>query len=73
MTKIKRNKKRAGFTIIELAIVIAVLGILASFLIPYVNDALFRARTTGIDANLKTLTDCETRLQIQNAKNGIEE
>lgn len=73
MTESKKNKKRAGFTVIELAIVVAVLGILVGLLAPYVSDALFRARTTGIDANLKTLTDCETRLQILNAKNGIDE
>ena len=68
-----KNGIRKGFTLIELIIVVAILGIIAAMAAPYVGDFMYRARTTGVDANLKTLSDCEARLQIIQAKNGIEE
>ena len=69
----KYRKKRKGFTLIELAIVIAILGGIIALLMPYVYDTMGKARMTGVDANLKTLSDCEARLQILNAKKGIED
>lgn len=41
-------KAREGFTLIELMIVIAVIGILAAVLIPYTFRAQDRARETGV-------------------------
>ncbi|MGC8970591.1 MAG: type II secretion system protein [bacterium] len=41
-------KGREGFTLIELMIVIAVIGILAAVLIPYTFRAQDRARETGV-------------------------
>ena len=44
----KRTKAKEGFTLIELMIVIAVIGILAAVLIPYTFRAQDRARETGV-------------------------
>jgi prepilin-type N-terminal cleavage/methylation domain-containing protein len=44
----KRTKGKEGFTLIELMIVIAVIGILAAVLIPYTFRAQDRARETGV-------------------------
>lgn len=66
------KKSKKGFTLIELIIVVAVVGIIAALAYPYVADIMYSTRTTSIDANLKTLSDCEARLQIENAKRGLE-
>jgi len=44
----KRRRAKEGFTLIELMIVIAVIGILAAVLIPYTFRAQDRARETGV-------------------------
>ncbi len=44
----KNLRAREGFTLIELMIVIAVIGILAAVLIPYTFRAQDRARETGV-------------------------
>ncbi|MGB9681647.1 MAG: type II secretion system protein [bacterium] len=43
-----KTKGKEGFTLIELMIVIAVIGILAAVLIPYTFRAQSRARETGV-------------------------
>ncbi len=49
----KRNKK--GFTLIELVVVIAILGILAAILIPVIGGFIARAQTAANQANAKNL------------------
>jgi len=44
----KKIRAKEGFTLIELMIVIAVIGILAAVLIPYTFRAQDRARETGV-------------------------
>jgi prepilin-type N-terminal cleavage/methylation domain-containing protein len=44
----KKIRVKEGFTLIELMIVIAVIGILAAVLIPYTYRAQDRARETGV-------------------------
>lgn len=50
-----RRKKESGFTLIELMIVIAVIGILAVVLIPKVGTIKTQAKASGIDTNLRTV------------------
>ena len=61
------NTKSKGFTLIELIIVIAILGILAGIAIPRFLDAQAAARGSRIVADLRTIDSAAT---IYYAKNG---
>ncbi len=50
-----KRKKNEGFTLIELMIVIAVIGILAIVLIPKVGVIKTQAKSAGIDVNMRTV------------------
>lgn len=66
------KKSKKGFTLIEIVIVVAVLCVIVALAYPYVSDIMSAARTTSVEANLKTLNDCEARILIDEAKRGIE-
>ena len=64
MKSLKSNK---GFTLIELVVVIAILGILAGIAIPRFMDATATARGAKIVADLRTI---DSAIMIYNAKTG---
>lgn len=53
MRKFLKNKK--GFTLVELMMVIAVIGILAIVLIPKMGGVKNDAKTAGVDANMRVV------------------
>ena len=63
---LKWNKKRKGFTLIELVIVIAILGILAMFAVPKYQGLVREARSAEARAQLGTV---RSALSIYYAKN----
>lgn len=50
---VERIKNKRGFTIIEIMVVIALIGILASVLVPQFGGVRDRARDTGVLTNVK--------------------
>lgn len=61
-----RKDKYRFFTLIELLIVIAMIAILASMMLPALNNAREKARATACIANLKQISLCFAQYQADN-------
>lgn len=62
----KRTKGDKGFTLIELIVVIAVLGVLATLIIPRVVGVQSDAETAAMDANEKIIRNALERYYLDN-------
>lgn len=60
----KLNKKRKGFTLIELVVVIAILGILLVILVPNVMGAKSKAENLAYDIAIKRLNEAAVLFTI---------
>jgi len=64
MLKLKKLQNRKGFTLIELVVVIAILGILLLCIIPIVGNAKEKAEETAFDMTRKRLHDAAVMFTI---------
>lgn len=65
----KKNMKKKGFTLIELIVVIAILGILAAVLIPQFSGFQVKATSSQIMVNAKQVATAADALYVE--KNAI--
>ncbi|MFP4035137.1 MAG: type II secretion system major pseudopilin GspG [Desulfovermiculus sp.] len=60
------NKKRAGFTLIELMVVIVILGILAGLIVPRLTDKPDKARVVKAKMQIENLTMAVKQFKLDN-------
>jgi type II secretion system protein G len=60
------RKKEAGFTLLEILAVVAIIGVLAAFIVPKTGDNVAGARDTACLANIKYLEGVLERYKLAN-------
>jgi type IV pilus assembly protein PilE len=66
-TKARRPARQAGFTLIELMIAVALIGILAAIALPAYNDSVRKSRRSDAVATLTAMQQAQERWRANNA------
>jgi general secretion pathway protein G len=67
-SKLKRQKKQQGFTLIEIMIVVVILGILAAIVVPKVMDRPEQAKIIKAKQDIRTLQSALDLYRLDNHK-----
>ena len=67
MTRVRRIQDQAGFTIIELLIVVAIIGILVAMAIPNLIGAIQRSRQSRTVADIRMISEGIEAYQVDNS------
>ena len=65
---IRKRMNQKGFTLVELMVVIAILGVLAAIAIPRFNESTAKANTARVQADLRTIDSASVQYQADNGK-----
>jgi prepilin-type N-terminal cleavage/methylation domain-containing protein len=66
------NHKKAGFTLVEIMIVVAIIGLLAAIAIPNFVKARTTAQVKACIANLKQIDGAAQQWALENKKSGTD-
>ena len=66
----KLNTKRGGFTLVEIMIVVAIIGLLAAIAVPNFLRSRKRAQATQVLEDLRMIDDAVDQYAIENNKSG---
>lgn len=64
LKKLYALKNKKGFTLVELMVVVAILGILVAVAVPVYNNATTKAETNTCAANIRTIRSALMQAQI---------
>lgn len=71
---LKRINNKKGFTLVELVVVIAILGILSAIAVPKFTASRLNAERAAVEANLRTIESALTMYEAQNGSlSGVNE
>src|SRR6476646_6797105 len=68
--KKRTSSLRAGFTLIEIMIVVAIIGLLAAFAVPNFVNARATTQMRGCISNLKLIDAAKTQWSLEKGKGG---